>query len=253
MVFNNKVAIVTGASREIGAAIATRLAQDGCAIFLCHCAEAELAEAHAMNIRANGSKVIVHEADLSTVETNTEMIARCVKDFGRLDFLIANAGITVFKDFIETDESTFNKLFDLNVKGSFFGAQAAAKQMILQGQGGRILFSSSVTGIRAAPGLSAYSITKAALRHMALSLATELGKHKITVNALGIGAVLNERNLKQDPNYAETWGDWNPIGRVLYPNDVANAVRFLVSDEAESITGQTIVVDGGWSFGGKMA
>jgi NAD(P)-dependent dehydrogenase (short-subunit alcohol dehydrogenase family) len=246
----NKVAIVTGASREIGAAICAALAADGMRIVLSHSGEDALARQHAAAIRAAGGEVHVFEADVSKAAECQALADFAVASYGRIDAMIANAGITVFAPFLETDPEIYDRVFDINVRGAYFSAQAAARQMVAQGQGGRILFSSSVAGIRAAPGLSAYGVTKGALRQMARTLSAELGKYKITVNALGIGAVLNERNLKIDADYAEKWGTMNPLGRVIQPEDVANMARFLCSDAAAMVSGQTLLVDGGWTMGG---
>lgn len=243
----DKVAIVTGASREIGAAMAEALAAGGAAVLVAHYAEPERAAAVVDRIVAAGGRALAHDADLSSVAANQDMVVRAVEAFGRLDILAANAGLTIFKPFLETDEASWDTLFDLNLKGSFFGAQAAARQMIAQGQGGRIVFSSSVTGVQAAPNLGAYGITKAGLRHMARTLAPELGKYGVTVNAIAIGATVNERNLKDDPQYAEHWAGVIPVGRALQPADLAGALMFLASPAAEMITGQTLVVDGGWT------
>jgi 3-oxoacyl-[acyl-carrier protein] reductase len=250
---NSKVAIVTGASREIGAATCERLAADGMRVVLSHHGEAELADAHASRIRAAGGDVAVCEADLTQVEPCEALVAFAERTYGRVDVMYANAGVTVFKPFLETDAATWDLQMNLNVRGAYFCAQAAARRMIAGGQGGRVIFSSSVAGIRAAPGISAYSVTKGALRQMARTLSAELAPHKITVNAIGIGAVLNERNLKIDPHYAENWGRMNPLGRVILPTDVAGAVSFLCSDDAAMISGQTLIVDGGWVMGGRTS
>lgn len=252
MDLHGRAAIVTGASREIGAAIAERLALDGARVLLSHYAESDLAESNAARIRDKGGQVIVMEADLSQVRSNYSLVARCVEAFGRLDFFIANAGVTIPARMMDTDETTWDLLFGVNVKGAYFGAQAAAKHMIAQAQGGRIVFSSSIAGIRSPAGLSAYSITKAALRQMARVVSAEVSPHGITANAIGIGAVVNARNLQQEPDYAEKWARFNPLGRAVYPMDIADAVRFLVSKDAAMITGQTLVVDGGWLTGGRM-
>jgi len=246
--FEGKVAIVTGASREIGAAMAEALASHGCAVLAAHFGEAERAEALAERIRANGGRILIHDADLSRVAANQALIARAVDAFGRVDILAANAGLTISAPFLATTEEQWDTLFDLNVKGSFFAAQAAARQMIAQQSGGRIIFSASVTGVQAIPGLSAYGITKAALRHMAKTLACELGLYGITVNALGIGAIVNERNRNDDPEYEAHWGRVTPTGRVGLPTDVAQALLFLASPEAAHITGQTLIIDGGWTL-----
>ncbi len=247
---NPKVAIVTGASREIGAAICAKLAADGMRIVLSHSGEDALAQENAAAIRAAGGEVCVFEADVSKVSECQALVDVAVAKYGRLDAMIANAGITVFASFLDTDADTYDRVFDINVRGAFFCAQAAARQMIAQGQGGRILFSSSVAGVRAVPELAAYGVSKAALRQMARTLSAELGRHRITVNALGIGAVLNARNLRIDPEYAAKWAAMNPAGRVIYPEDVANLARFLCSEDAAMVTGQTVLVDGGWAMGG---
>jgi len=248
----NKVAIVTGANREIGAAMVEALAQAGAAVLLAHWGEAERAHAVVDRIRAAGGQADAHEADLSSVDANGQLVARAVALFGRLDIFVANAGLTLWSPFVDTIEETWDTLVNLNLKGSFFGAQAAARQMIVQGPphdgyGGRIVFSSSVTGVQAVPNAAVYSITKAGLRHMATVLAAELGQHAITVNALGIGATVNARNLEDDPNYAERWRTVIPAGRPGQPEDVAAALLFLASPAAAMVTGHTLMLDGGWT------
>ena len=252
MELSNKVAIVTGASREIGAAMAEALAGAGAAVLVAHYGEPELAGAVVGRIAAAGGRALAHDADLSSVAENQRMVERAVEAFGRLDILAANAGLTLWGTFLDTTEQAWDTLVNLNLKGSYFGAQAAARQMIAQGRGpdgygGRIVFSSSVTGVQAARNLSAYGITKAGLRHMARVLVPELGPHGITVNALGIGATLNERNLKIDPDYAEHWAGAIPLGRAIQPSDLASALLFLASPAAAMITGHTLMVDGGWT------
>ncbi|MBK9714583.1 MAG: SDR family oxidoreductase [Kouleothrix sp.] len=252
MALQDRVAIVTGASREIGAAMAERLAAAGAAVLVTHYREPDRAGQVVERIVAAGGRALAHDADLSSVAENYRLVARAVEAFGRLDIFVANAGLTIFKPFLETDERAWDTLAGLNLKGSFFGAQAAARQMIAQGAragryGGRIVFSSSVTGVQGVPNLSAYGITKAGLRHMARTLAPELGRYGITVNALGIGAVVNARNLQDDPEYASHWGGVIPTGRALQPADVASALLYLASPEAEMITGHTLLIEGGWT------
>jgi 3-oxoacyl-[acyl-carrier protein] reductase len=249
-----KVAIVTGGSREIGAAMAQALAGAGAAVVVAHHAEPDLAERVVARIRTAGGQAFAHEADLSSVAENRRLVARAVEVFGRLDIFVANAGLTIWGSFLEVDEAGWDTVVDLNLKGSFFGAQAAAHQMIAQratapsdAYGGRIVFSSSVTGVVALPNCSAYAVTKAGLRHMAQVLALELGRHGITVNTLGIGATLNERNLRDDPDYAAHWASVTPTGRCGQPEDVAAALLFLVSPAADMVNGHTLMIDGGWS------
>lgn len=251
-----KVAIVTGASREIGAAMAAALAAAGAAVLVAHYGEPALAEDVAARIRAAGGRALAYDSDLASVAANQAMVARAVEAFGRVDILAANAGLTIFRPFLETDEATWDTLFNLNLKGSFFAAQAAARQMIAQGAaggyGGRIIFSSSVTGVQAVPGLAAYGISKAGLRHMARTLGPELGRHGITANALVIGATVNARNLADDPAYAEHWASVIPTGRAIQPTDLAEVLVFLASPAAAMINGQALVIDGGWSALGPM-
>lgn len=256
MDLHDNVAIVTGASREIGAAMAEALARAGAAVLVAHYAEPERAAAVVARISANGGRALAHDADCSSVAANQQMVARAVEAFGRLDIFVANAGLTLASTFLNTNEADWDTLTNLNLKGSFFGAQAAARQMIAQatggaataGSGGRIIFSSSVTGVQAVPNLVAYGVTKAGLRHMAKVLALELGPHGITVNALGIGATVNARNVQDDPQYAEHWTSVIPTGRVGYPTDVADALLFLVSPAATMVTGHTLMIDGGWAM-----
>ena len=246
-----KVAVVTGASREIGAAMAEALAASGAAVAVAHHGEPDRAAAVVERIRARGGTAIAVDGDLSRVADNVALVDGTVEAFGRLDVFVANAGLTRWGPFLDVDEATWDIVVDLNLKGSYFGAQAAARRMVAQGDGGRIVFSSSVTGSRAIPNLSAYAVTKAALQHMATVLALELGPNGITVNALSIGATVNERNLDDDPEYAEHWADVLPTGRVGHPDDVAAALSYLVAPEAAMVTGHTLTVDGGWTGMGR--
>ena len=183
---------------------------------------------------------------------NRELVDFAVDELGRLDVFVANAGLTRWSPFLEMDEATWDEVVDLNLKGSYFGAQAAARRMVAQGDGGRIVFSSSVAGIVTAGNLSAYGVTKAGLAHMARVLAVELGQHGITVNALAIGATVNERNLGDDPEYSENWAGVIPMGRVGEPRDVAAALLYLASPDAGMVNGHTLVVDGGWTAVGDV-
>ena len=247
-----KVALVTGASREIGAAMVTALAQAGYAVMAAYWGELERVTPLVARLQKQGCAIKAYQADLSQVTTAAGIIRQCVDVFGRLDVFAANAGLTIARPFLETTEQDWDTVANLNMKGSYFGAQAAARQMIQQGQGGRIIFSSSVTGVRACAGMSAYGISKAALRHMAKVLALELAPHQITVNALGIGAILNDRNRGDNPEYERDWDSIVPLGRVGQPGDIAATLCFLASEQAAWITGQTIIVDGGWTLSSPM-
>jgi 3-oxoacyl-[acyl-carrier protein] reductase len=259
MLLEGRVAIVTGGSREIGAAMAEALASAGAAVVLAHHAEAERAEAIVAHIRQAGGQAQAEKVDLASVADNQRLVAQAVEAFGRLDIFVANAGITMWGPALEVDEATWDTVVDLNLKGSFFGAQAAARQMVAQraatpvdSYGGRIVFSSSVTGVVAVPNCSPYAVTKAGLRHMAQVLALEFGQYGITVNALGIGATVNERNLRDDPDYESHWARVIPTGRCGQTGDVAEALLYLVAPQASLINGHTLMLDGGWSAVGHM-
>jgi NAD(P)-dependent dehydrogenase (short-subunit alcohol dehydrogenase family) len=243
---NRPVAIVTGAGQGIGFAICRELARQGTAVVLNDLDE-NLTEMAARQINQEfGPCCYGMAGNASEVTFIREMVEVAVREFGRLTVAIANAGITLFGDFLTYTPEAMQQVTDTNLRGSFFLAQAAAKQIIKQQTGGSILFMSSVTGLQAHKNLAAYAMTKAALQMLAKNLVIELSAYGITVNALAPGATLTERTA-QDPDYEKTWSALTPLGRPGSPNDVAQAAAFLVSDKARQITGQTIVIDGGWS------
>ena len=234
--------------------MADALAAEGAAVVISQHEAPELAREVVDRILDEGGRALAVQADLSRVADNERLVERAVAEFGRLDIFVANAGVSLRGPFLEFDEKTWDTLVDLNLKGAYFGAQLAARQMVVQRErepddafGGRIVFSSSVQGLVAIRDNSAYAATKAALSHAATVIAAELGPHGITVNALGIGATLNARNLEEDPGYAEHWAGVIPTGRVGTPADVAAALTYLVSPAASMVSGHTLVVDGGWS------
>jgi NAD(P)-dependent dehydrogenase (short-subunit alcohol dehydrogenase family) len=181
--------------------------------------------------------------DLSFIN---KMVQTAVERYGRLDIVIANAGITLYGDFFTYTKESFSKVMDVNLGGSFFLAQAAAKQMKQQENGGAILFTSSVVGHQALKSLAAYAMTKAALEMLAKNLVIELSPYKINVNTVAPGATLTERTM-EEADYERVWSDITPMGRPAYVADIANTALFLVSDEAKHITGQSLIVDGGWT------
>lgn len=244
---DGKRALVTGINREIGAAIAKSLCHAGCEVVGAYFGEQDRVDAFVAELADANLHIHTIEADLRQVAENQRLIASASTVLGGIDIFVANAGVTVFGPITQMSESDYDTVFDLNVKGTYFGTQAVTTQMLAQGTGGRIVFSSSVTGIAAMSGGSIYGTSKAALRHMAANLGVELGRHGITVNCIGIGATLNERNLQDDPNYAQTWQHLSPVGRVGHPDDVANTVLYLCSPLADLVNGQTIVIDGGWT------
>ncbi|GAB4423083.1 MAG: SDR family NAD(P)-dependent oxidoreductase [Chloroflexi bacterium OHK40] len=249
----SQVALVTGAGAGIGYAIAEVLANAGVAVAL-NDLRADLAVAAAARINAGlpAPLVTAYPGDVADVVAMRALLERIGAERGGPHICVANAGITRFARFLEAEPAEFDELTAVNLRGSYFTAQAAARAMVAQGIAGRIVLLASVTGLRAIRGLSAYSITRAGTMAMARSLALELGPYGITVNAIAPGATLTERTRAETPNYARDWGALTPTGRASEGADIAAAVRFLVSPEAAQITGQTLVVDGGWSVVGLV-
>lgn len=245
--FEEQVAIVTGAARGIGFEISRRLAQEGAFVIL-NDQDAESAALAAARISEESrGHCLPFSGDAASVTTIQAMVDYSIRHFGRLDMVVPNAGITHFGNFFDFQPEDFKKIMEVNLLGAFFLTQSAARQMKLQAEGGRILLMSSNIGQRAYPYLTAYSMSKAALSMMARSLVLELSPHNININAIAPGATLTDRTQEEDPDYAATWSQLNPIGRVGLPEDIAATALFLLSREARHITGQTLVVDGGWS------
>ena len=244
--FQNKVAIVTGAGQGIGFDICRQLAAQGARVILNDLEESLAIEA-AKRIRKENKAVCIPLAgDVSDVSFLQYLVTEAVRNFGQLDIAIANAGITLFGDFLEYNADDFNQVVNVNLRGTFFLAQAAARQMKEQGNGGKLLFMSSVTGVQAHKNLAAYGMTKAGIQMLAKNLVIELSSHRINVNALAPGATLTARTTAEK-DYEEIWSRLTPIGKPATTRDIANAACFLVSSQADHITGQTIVIDGGWT------
>jgi 3-oxoacyl-[acyl-carrier protein] reductase len=243
--FTNQVAIITGAGQGIGFEIARQLALNGASVLL-NDIDGQLANRAASVINLMGGKCHPMAGDAADISFIQKMVDEAVSKFGFLTVLIANAGITSYGEFLEYQPEALQSVIDLNLFGSFFLAQKAAIQMKKQGSGGSILLMSSVTGHQAHKNLAAYGMTKAGLEMLAKSLVIELSPLNITINTVAPGATLTERTL-QDDNYEKTWSRLTPLGRAATVEDIANAVLFLVAPESRHITGQTLVVDGGWS------
>lgn len=245
--FSNQTVIVTGAGEGIGYEVARQFCQEGAAALL-NDIRPERAQAAAESISAEtGAPCVAAAGDVADVDFVRGLVDTAVEAFGGLSVCVCNAGLTSWGDFFEYQPADFERVVSVNLRGSYFLAQAAARQFRRQGQGGRIVLMSSVTGRRAVPYLSAYGMTKAALEMLARNLVLELSGYGITINCVAPGAVLTPRNLGDDPDYEERWANLIPVGQAIQTEDIANAVLFLASPAASKITGQAIVVDGGWT------
>jgi len=242
-----KVALVTGASKGIGHDLAIGLAHAGAAVVANYNTDEAGAQDAVANIRAGGGQAIAVGADVGTVAGCRALVARTVQEFGRIDIACCHAGITSWGKFLDYTEEAFDSVVNTNLKGTYFTAQAAAREMVKQGGGGRIIITSSVTGTQAVEYLSAYGMSKAGVAMLARNLVLELSPYNITINAVAPGAIMNERNLADDPDYETKWAGVVPVRRPGWPRDVVAAVLFLASDEAGFVNGTMIMVDGGWT------
>jgi 3-oxoacyl-[acyl-carrier protein] reductase len=245
--FSGRAAIVTGAGEGIGREIARQLAFYGASVVLNDILP-ERAHAAAEDIRSEGGNCIGAEGDAGNVADVQGLVDLAVREFGRLDYAVANAGLTHLEDFFEVSPDDFYRVVSVNLGGSFFLAQAAARQLRSQAEGGRILLMSSVLGSRVFSDGIVYGMTKRGIEMLARGMAVALGPHLITVNALAPGAVVTPRTLGDEPDYPEKWTGVTPTGRPGYPADIAEAALFLLSPEASHITGQTLTIDGGWTL-----
>lgn len=246
--FINKTAIVTGSANGIGFAIAKYLVAEGANVVINDIDPKAAAKAVT---KLNGGTDL-HAFAFPGDAGDPAFINRMV-DFAanipnsRLEMVVANAGLTEFGDFFEFTPESFEKVVNLNLRGTFFLAQSAAKQMKKQGTGGNIVLIGSNVGARAYQNLAAYGMSKAGISMLAKQLTLPLGPLGISVNCVAPGATLTERTELEEPDYAGTWAKLNPNGRVGQPEDVAHTVGFMLSPASRHITGQTLLVDGGWT------
>ncbi|HEV2405862.1 MAG TPA: glucose 1-dehydrogenase, partial [Ktedonobacterales bacterium] len=247
MSLQGKVAIVTGGSLGIGAGIVQRLAQEGAAVALDYHTHDTQANAIAQTIKSAGGRVLVVQADVSSVASVQNLVQQTVATFGRLDILVNNAGIEEPAPFLSVDEASWERQIAVDLKGPYFATQTAAKQMAAQGGGGVIINISSVHEDLPMVGNAVYCAAKGGLRMLTRTLATELASHGIRIVNVGPGAVATPINAVtlNDPVKKQALLGEIPLGRVALPEDIANAVAWLASDQASYITGTTIFIDGG--------
>lgn len=240
-----KVAVVSGASKGIGAGIAEELAKEGASVIVNYSSSPIQAEAVVKRIKAGGGKAKAVKADLSKPGEAKKLIEAAVAEFGRLDILVNNAGIYKFVPLDQIDEEHYDSIFQLNVKGLLFATQAAAR--VFGENGGTVINISSVASLSAIPTASVYSATKAAVDSLTRTLAAELGPKGIRVNSVLPGPVETEgtQAMAEFEQLRDVTIPQTPLRRVGQPHDIATAVSFLASEDSGWITGQVIPVSGG--------
>jgi glucose 1-dehydrogenase len=247
MILNGKTVIVTGGNSGIGMAIVLAVAQDGANVVIDYVANPEAAEELESRVVALGERAIGVEADVSKVEDLQVLVDSAVKTFGRLDVMVNNAGVETRTSILETTEKQYDFVMDVNLKSAFFGTQLAAKQMIAQGGGGRIINVTSVHEDWPMPGNTAYCLSKGGMRMLTRTAGVELAPHGISVTGVGPGAVDTpiNRQTEDDPMALKKLNEAIPIGRLADPAEIGAVVAFLAGDGASYVTATTIFVDGG--------
>ncbi|MBR0693906.1 SDR family NAD(P)-dependent oxidoreductase [Bradyrhizobium lablabi] len=246
MKFSGKVVVITGAARGIGRACAERFLADGANVVMSDIDGGTLNKTAGELGRPDQLRAV--EADVSKRADVDRLVGAAVKEFGRLDVMVNNAGVARNRDFLEITEAEFDDVMGINLKGAFFGVQAAARQMIAQGGGGVVVNMSSVNALLAIPSLATYAMSKGAMKQLTSVAAVALAPHRIRVVAVGPGTILTEMvatAIFSSEEARRSVLSRTPAGRCGEPSEVASVVAFLASDDASYITGQTIYPDGG--------
>ena len=238
-----KVALVTGASRGIGRAIAERLSREGAAVAINYASDAGEARKVVAQIEASGGKAFAIQADVGRVPEIVRLFDETINRFGKLDILVNNAGIMPINPVSAVTEAEFDRIFAVNVKGTFFACQQATTRLA---DGGRVINMSSSTTVRMMPSYGAYVATKGAVEQLTRSLARELGPRRITVNVISPGPTETELFTNgKTPEQIQQFAQASAFGRFGQPMEIAEVVAFLASEAAGWVTGQNIRVNGG--------
>jgi glucose 1-dehydrogenase len=247
MSLKDKVAIVTGGNSGIGKAIALGLARAGASIIIDYITDLDATETLEREIVALDDRVIAVDADVSRVADLQMLIDAAVAQFGRVDVMVNNAGVETRTSVLDTTEAQYGKVLSINLKSAFFGTQIAAKQMLKQSGGGRIINVTSVHEDWPMPGNTAYCVSKGGMRMLTRTAGVELAPHGVLVVGVGPGAVATPINLStmKDPTLMAKLDAAIPLGRVAQPEEIANVVVFLAGDGASYLAATTIFADGG--------
>lgn len=252
MSLRGRAAIVTGGNTGIGKAVVLALAKAGANIVIDYVVDPDADEELEKQVVALGDQAIGVRADVSKVADLQTLVDRTVDAFGRLDVMVNNAGIETRTSVLETSEDQYDKVMAVNLKSAFFGTQIAAKQMIAQGDGGRIINMSSVHEDWPMPGNTAYCLSKGGMRMLTRTAGVELGPHGVLVVGVGPGAVATPINVStmNDPEKMKTLDASIPVGRMAHPEEIASVVAFLADEGASYLTATTVFADGGMMHSG---
>ncbi len=247
MLLENKVVLVTGASRGIGRATAVEAARQGADVAINTFRDDAVAAEVVAEIEALGRKAIVFDADVALPESAAGFVDAAVQAFGRVDGFVSNAGICPFHAFLDMPVETLRRTMEVNLHGAYFMTQAAANQMVKQGQGGSIVAISSISALVGGEMQTHYTPTKAGVHSLMQSCAVALGKHGIRCNSVLPGTIATDINKDDlaDPKKREYMEGRIPLGRLGRPEDIASVVAFLASDMAGYMSGAALLVDGG--------
>jgi glucose 1-dehydrogenase len=247
MRLSGQVALVTGAASGNGRGIAERFAEEGCSVVIADVDEQGAQETAAL-VRNFGQEALVVKTDVSNAGDAERLVSEAENRFGGVDILINNAGVESLIPFLELSEAEWDRIVDVNLKGAFLCAKAAAQHMVKESRAGKIINIASINSKIALKGQTHYASSKGGLIMLTKSMALDLAPHGIRVNAIGPGVIETKMTTQSlaDPERRAMLLGKIPMGRVGQPRDIANASLFLVSDESSYITGTTLYVDGGW-------